>query len=161
MPVVVWGECVVRRPLETIWVEREVIRSALESHRVAQTAEVRAEPCGYLLSASSGRGARIVDLVAGDNVHSAPERDFALSDDERQAVAKKATEAGRELAGLWVAHVHGPAKPSRSDWEGLRTTAEAGGPSLLLVVGAGSGTSAIVRAYRCKDADLEEVRVQT
>ncbi len=138
-----------------------MIADALAIHGEARTAELERDPCGFLLGTGEGRAAALVELIVGSNTRYARETGFSLSATEHRIIAEKARPAGRRVEGLWVVHRDGPARPSRMDRETLTTFAADGGPSLLLVVGMGSGTSTVVRAYRCRDDQVQEVRIRT
>lgn len=146
---------------ETIWVARDVIRTALGLYFSARRARETRQMCGFLLSTTADRNSLIVELIAGTNVHPSPEQAFELSADELRTVSERADDPAQEVAAMWVVHLIEAAAPTHTDIEVLKASTERGGPSLLLVVGTGSGSAPVVRGFRYRHGHVEDVRILT
>ena len=124
--------------------------SAAQAARLAQMAETAfpREACALLVGRAQGDGLlAVTEIVAGDNVATAPEREFEFDPAVHIALLRRLREShsSERLLGHWHSHPNGRAEPSVQD------AAMANDPGLLWLISAViHGKAGAPRAFQYK-----------
>lgn len=127
-----------------------LVLTAMQAAQLARMAEAAypREACALLVGSAQDDRIAVTEIVAGDNVAAAPEREFEFDPAVHIALLRRLREAAAperlvRLVGVWHSHPDGRAEPSAQD------AAMANDPALVwLISSVTAGGAGVPKAFK-------------